>query len=84
MSALTSFPQFFFFAAINVISATLAFFLPETNGRSLESMDVLFGLVTKEQREADIARVVAGDKMSENGDDEKEVYGAHPVHNETK
>jgi hypothetical protein len=47
-------------------------------------MDVLFGLVTKEQREADIARVVAGDKMSENGDDEKEVYGAHPVHNETK
>ena len=47
---------FFFFAAINMVSFTLALFLPETKGVSLEAMDVLFGLVTQEERDADIAR----------------------------
>jgi len=45
---LTRVPQLFFFAAFNIISFTPAFFFPETNGLSLESMDVLFGSVTKE------------------------------------
>ncbi|WRT66794.1 uncharacterized protein IL334_003757 [Kwoniella shivajii] len=67
---------FFFFASINIFAATAAFFLPETKGLALEDMDVLFGLVTAEQRQADLARVEAGlsekeqelmndDKMSE-------------------
>ncbi|ORY31956.1 sugar transporter [Naematelia encephala] len=54
---------FFFFAAINMISFSLALFLPETRGVSLEAMDVLFGSVTAEQREAEIAaRVIAAEK----------------------
>jgi hypothetical protein len=35
---LISLSQFFFFAAINMISFCLALFLPETKGRSLEDM----------------------------------------------
>lgn len=47
---------FFFFACINIISFVLAlFFLPETKGISLESMDIIFGLTTAEQRERDVA-----------------------------
>jgi hypothetical protein len=53
------FAQFFFFAGINIVSCGLALLLPETKGLSLESMDVLFGAVTKEQREADLARRTA-------------------------
>ncbi|KAK8845347.1 hypothetical protein IAR55_006060 [Kwoniella newhampshirensis] len=47
---------FFFFAAINMISFCLASLLPETKGISLEAMDIVFGAVTKEEREAEIAR----------------------------
>lgn len=47
--------QFFFFAVINIISFGLTFLLPETKGRSLEEMDVLFGAVTREERDAEIA-----------------------------
>jgi len=32
------------------------FFIPETKGRSLEEMDVIFGSVSKEKRAEDIAR----------------------------
>lgn len=39
-----------------MISAAGAFFLPETKGRSLEDMDIIFGAITQEQRDADIAR----------------------------
>ncbi|KAK4684872.1 MFS transporter, SP family, sugar:H+ symporter, partial [Tremellales sp. Uapishka_1] len=46
---------FFFFAGINCISFALTLLLPETKGLSLESMDVIFGAVSKEQREAEIA-----------------------------
>jgi hypothetical protein len=63
--------QFFFFAAINIISCGLALLLPETKGLSLESMDVLFGSVTKEQREADIARRAA-DQAERSQEEEKE------------
>jgi hypothetical protein len=55
---------FFFFAGINVIAAICAFFLPETRGLSLEQMDVIFGLVTAEERAADLAR--AQDTLDKN------------------
>lgn len=41
-----------------MIAATCAWFLPETKGRSLEDMDIIFGAVTQEQRDADILRRV--------------------------
>lgn len=63
---------FFFFAAINMISFTLALFLPETKGVSLESMDVLFGLVGQEERDADIAR-----QAEELGASEKAIEERH-------
>jgi len=47
--------QFFFFAAVNIISACLCTLLPETKGVSLEEMDVIFGSVTREERDAEIA-----------------------------
>ncbi|ETS59893.1 hypothetical protein PaG_05863 [Moesziomyces aphidis] len=44
---------FFLFGAINVLGfSTFVFFLPETKGRSLEEMDVIFGSVSKGEREA--------------------------------
>lgn len=46
---------FFFFAAINIISFCLAWLLPETKGMSLEAMDIVFGSITKEERDAEIA-----------------------------
>jgi len=49
---------FFFFACFCMIAATCAFFLPETRGRSLEDMDIIFGAITQEQRDIDIARRV--------------------------
>lgn len=47
--------QFFFFATVNIISACLCTLLPETKGVSLEEMDVIFGSVTREERDAEIA-----------------------------
>jgi len=48
--------QFFFFAAVNIISAVLTWlYVPETKGVSLEEMDVVFGAVTREERDAFIA-----------------------------
>ena len=61
-----------------MISTGLAFLLPETRRRSLESMDVLFGAVSQSQRDADIARIAAGGKDEHDhahdaeGEDEKE------------
>ena len=64
---------FFFFAAINVFAAICAYFLPETKGLSLEDMDVLFGAITKEQRDADRAERAqnAADKKLEEMVDDK-------------
>ena len=36
------------------------FFIPETKGRSLEEMDIVFGAVQAEKRAADIQRAEAG------------------------
>ncbi|KZV98304.1 general substrate transporter [Exidia glandulosa HHB12029] len=48
---------FMLFATINIGGmVTFTFFIPETKGRSLEEMDVIFGTVTREKREQDIFR----------------------------
>ncbi|CAK5267937.1 unnamed protein product [Mycena citricolor] len=45
------------FGAINIGgSAVFSLFIPETKGRSLEDMDVIFGAVSREKRQADIAK----------------------------
>ncbi|KAG5351841.1 hypothetical protein C0989_004731 [Termitomyces sp. Mn162] len=47
---------FFLFGVVNIgAMAVFAFFLPETKGRSLEDMDVIFGSVTAEARAAHVA-----------------------------
>lgn len=52
---------FMTFATINIGGMfVFTFFIPETKGRSLEEMDVIFGAVSKEQREADIQRAGRG------------------------
>jgi hypothetical protein len=63
--------QFFFFASICMIAATCAYFLPETKGRSLEDMDIIFGAITQEQRDADIARRVNRVEKGDEYDEEK-------------
>lgn len=64
--------QFFFFAAICAISSAGCFFLPETRGRSLEDMDIIFGTITQEQRDEDIAqRVVRHEKAEMIKEEEK-------------
>lgn len=46
---------FFLFGAVNIFGfAAFVFFLPETAGRSLEEMDVIFGSVSKGEREAHV------------------------------
>ncbi|KIN99198.1 hypothetical protein M404DRAFT_155676 [Pisolithus tinctorius Marx 270] len=48
---------FFMFGAINIGGiVTFSLFLPETKGRSLEEMDIIFGAVSLEEREAFIER----------------------------
>jgi hypothetical protein len=49
--------MFVMFATINILGmGTFSFFLPETKGRSLEDMDIIFGTITAEERDADIKR----------------------------
>ncbi|KAJ7486450.1 general substrate transporter [Mycena latifolia] len=48
---------FLMFATINIAGmGTFSLLIPETKGRSLEDMDVIFGAVSKEQRDAAIAK----------------------------
>lgn len=48
---------FFTFGTINILGmAVFAFFLPETKGKSLEEMDIIFGSVRAEDRRDHIAR----------------------------
>lgn len=46
---------FFFFFATNMAAFLFVCFIPETKGLSLESMDIVFGSVTKEERAAEMA-----------------------------
>ncbi|TBU21731.1 general substrate transporter [Dichomitus squalens] len=48
---------FLMFATINIgAMATFALLIPETKGRSLEEMDIIFGSVSADQRQADISK----------------------------
>ncbi|KAH9940143.1 general substrate transporter [Epithele typhae] len=48
---------FLMFGTINIAGmGTFALLIPETKGRSLEEMDIIFGTVTAEQRQKDIER----------------------------
>ncbi|TCD61909.1 hypothetical protein EIP91_007723 [Steccherinum ochraceum] len=48
---------FLMFGTINILGmGTFSLLLPETKGRSLEEMDIIFGAVQVEKREADIAK----------------------------
>jgi len=50
------FKIFFMFGTINIgAMATFSLLIPETKGRSLEDMDIIFGSTTQEQRTANIA-----------------------------
>ncbi|PPQ76088.1 hypothetical protein CVT26_004595 [Gymnopilus dilepis] len=49
--------MFLMFATINIGGmGVFSLLIPETKGRSLEEMDVIFGSITQEQRQADIDR----------------------------
>lgn len=53
------FKLFMMFATINIGGmAVFSLFLPETKGRSLEEMDIIFGSVSAESREAFIERAL--------------------------
>lgn len=57
---------FMLFATINVGGmAAFSLFLPETKGRSLEEMDIIFGAITQEQRRADVNRVLGHDEKDD-------------------
>jgi len=48
---------FFMFGTINILGlGTFSLLIPETKGRSLEDMDIIFGSVTQEKRTEDIAK----------------------------
>jgi len=49
--------MFLMFATINIGGmAVFSLLIPETKGRSLEEMDVIFGSISSEQRQADIEK----------------------------
>jgi sugar porter (SP) family MFS transporter len=49
---------FFMFATINIAGmAVFSALVPETKGRSLEEMDIIFGSISAEKREADIQKI---------------------------
>lgn len=52
---------FMTFATINILGGcTFAILIPETKNKSLEEMDVIFGAVTREKRNADISKAQFG------------------------
>lgn len=52
---------FIMFATVNVgAMATFSLLIPETKGKSLEEMDVIFGAVSKGERQAYIERQQKG------------------------
>ena len=67
---------FFMFGTINIGGMALfSLLLPETKGRSLEEMDVIFGAVSADQRQADILkqeRALDGEIGSQRSDDHME------------
>jgi len=52
---------FLMFATVNIAAmGTFSLLIPETKGRSLEEMDIIFGSISAEQRQADIDRQTRG------------------------
>jgi len=48
---------FLMFGTINILGmGVFSLLIPETKGRSLEDMDIIFGAVTQEKRDADVAK----------------------------
>ncbi|KAF7299830.1 Sugar transporter [Mycena chlorophos] len=57
METTLGYKMFLMFGAINIGGmGTFSLLIPETKGRSLEDMDVIFGAITQEQRDADVAK----------------------------
>ncbi|KAJ7069309.1 general substrate transporter [Mycena amicta] len=57
METALGYKLFLMFGTINILGmGTFACLIPETKGRSLEDMDIIFGAVSKEKREADIVK----------------------------
>ncbi|KAH6905556.1 sugar transporter [Coprinopsis sp. MPI-PUGE-AT-0042] len=62
---------FMMFATINILAmGTFSALIPETKGRSLEEMDLIFGSVTAEERNAHI-RQMQNEQGAENDSDKK-------------
>ncbi|PPQ99278.1 hypothetical protein CVT24_009278, partial [Panaeolus cyanescens] len=54
--------MFLMFASFNVGALGLfSILIPETKGRSLEEMDIIFGAISAEQRQADVEKVQRGE-----------------------
>jgi hypothetical protein len=52
---------FMTFGTINILGGcAFAMLIPETKNKSLEEMDIIFGAVTREKRDADISRAQHG------------------------
>ncbi|KAG6836803.1 hypothetical protein H0H93_003049 [Arthromyces matolae] len=68
---------FLMFTTINIgAMATLAHFLPETKGRGLEEMDVIFGAISAEERAAHIDEQQRG-FPSKSQDDKNDTSSIH-------
>jgi len=70
---------FLMFGILNIVAlGGFALFLPETKGRSLEEMDIIFGSISAEQRQSDIEkheRGLRGSPASLTLDKDSEKYG---------
>jgi sugar porter (SP) family MFS transporter len=76
------FKFFFMFATVNIgAMAVFSLLIPETKGRSLEEMDIIFGSITEEQRNADLAKVERKifDHSPENGSTRSHDYNDEKV-----
>jgi sugar porter (SP) family MFS transporter len=57
MNTNLGYKMFFLFATINIVGMGIfSLLIPETKGRSLEDMDIIFGSISAEERQANIAK----------------------------
>ncbi|KAF7298668.1 hypothetical protein MIND_00814000 [Mycena indigotica] len=81
METALGYKLFLMFGAIDILGlGVFSILLPETKGRSLEDMDIIFGAVTEEKRQADIVKqeraldhAPAGDDNVDKRSDEEKV-----------
>ncbi|KAF8068086.1 general substrate transporter [Lyophyllum atratum] len=68
---------FLMFATVNIgAMAVFSLLIPETKGRSLEEMDVIFGSISAEQRQADIDKQTHAGHFNEKSSDHAESLDA--------